>query len=69
MDTWIKRVNSIIFNKLTEWQNAPFASYCHPREEHLLHLHVCAGLSNLNATLIFDDTVFDKRTCGFLWND
>jgi len=56
-------------NKLTNWQNAPFASYCHPREEHLIPLHVCAGLSDSNATLIFDDTVLGKRTCGFLWTD
>ena len=47
-------------NKLTNWQNTPFASYCHPREEHLIPLHVCAGLSNSNATLIFDDTVLER---------
>lgn len=28
---------------LTEWAKAPFARDCHPREEHLLPLHVVAG--------------------------
>jgi hypothetical protein len=27
--------------RLIEWSKAPFARYCHPREEHLLPLHVC----------------------------
>ncbi len=56
-------------NKLIDWQKAPFASYCHPREEHLIPLHVCVGLSKSNATLIFNDTVLGKSTCGFLWTD
>jgi 4,5-DOPA dioxygenase extradiol len=41
--------------KLTEWTTAPFARYCHPREEHLLPLHVCAGMAGSPAELIFDD--------------
>jgi aromatic ring-opening dioxygenase catalytic subunit (LigB family) len=28
---------------LTKWTEAPFARICHPREEHLLPLHVVAG--------------------------
>jgi hypothetical protein len=28
---------------LAAWQRAPAARECHPREEHLLPLHVCAG--------------------------
>jgi len=28
---------------LTDWRNAPFASYAHPREEHLIPLLVAAG--------------------------
>ncbi|MGA9069150.1 MAG: class III extradiol ring-cleavage dioxygenase [Terracidiphilus sp.] len=30
-------------NLLTEWRKAPFASYSHPREEHLIPLMVAAG--------------------------
>ena len=29
--------------RLINWEKAPSARYCHPREEHLLPLHVCAG--------------------------
>ncbi len=53
--------------RLIEWRNAPFAKYCHPREEHLLPLHVCLGLSNLNAKLVFDGEVAGKKACAFLW--
>lgn len=30
-------------NALTSWFDAPSARFCHPREEHLLPLHVCFG--------------------------
>ena len=53
--------------KLIEWSDAPFARYCHPREEHLLPLHVCYGISNSAAKLVFDDKVFGKKTSAFLW--
>lgn len=29
--------------RLSAWEQAPYARYCHPREEHLLPLLVCAG--------------------------
>ncbi len=29
--------------KLSDWENAPWGRFCHPREEHLLPLHVAAG--------------------------
>lgn len=53
--------------RLIEWSKAPFARYCHPREEHLLPLHVCYGMSNSTAALVFDDKVIGKKTCAFLW--
>ena len=49
------------------WREAPFARYCHPREEHLLPLHVCYGISNSTAKLVFDGKVIGKRACAFLW--
>ncbi|WP_339869154.1 class III extradiol ring-cleavage dioxygenase [Pseudohongiella nitratireducens] len=30
---------------LANWEAAPHARFCHPREEHLLPLHVCYGLA------------------------
>jgi 4,5-DOPA dioxygenase extradiol len=52
---------------LIKWEKAPFARYCHPREEHLLPLHVCAGMGQKPAELIFDDYILGKRAVAFLW--
>ena len=53
--------------RLIGWEHAPHARYCHPREEHLLPLHVCCGLADGPARLVFDDTVLGKRAIGLLW--
>lgn len=52
---------------LIEWQKAPSARYCHPREEHLLPLHVCLGMADKPASTIFDDYILGKRGVAFLW--
>ncbi len=52
---------------LEQWSNAPFARYCHPREEHLLPLHVCYGISRSAAKLVFDGQVIGKKASAFLW--
>ncbi len=53
--------------RLIAWEQAPSARYCHPREEHLLPLHVCLGMANKPAKLIFDDQILGKRSVAFLW--
>ena len=53
--------------RLIEWEQAPSARYCHPREEHLLPLHVCLGMADKPAKLIFDDQILGKRGIAFLW--
>jgi aromatic ring-opening dioxygenase catalytic subunit (LigB family) len=53
--------------RLIEWEKAPAARYCHPREEHLLPLHVCFGMADNPAKLIFDDYILGKRGVAFLW--
>ncbi len=53
--------------RLIEWAQAPSARYCHPREEHLLPLHVCLGMADKPATLIFDDRILGKRAVAFMW--
>jgi aromatic ring-opening dioxygenase catalytic subunit (LigB family) len=53
--------------RLIHWEKAPFARYCHPREEHLLPLHVCAALAGEPAELIFNDRIIEKRSIGLLW--
>jgi 4,5-DOPA dioxygenase extradiol len=52
---------------LIEWESAPSARYCHPREEHLLPLHVCQGMAGGPGKVIFDDKIIGKRSLGFLW--
>ncbi len=54
-------------SRLIAWEQAPFARYCQPREEHLLPLLVCAGLADEAAELVFDGEVLGKKTCGFIW--
>ena len=53
--------------RLIAWEKAPAARYCHPREEHLLPLHVCAGMANAPAKVVFDDQILGKRGVAFLW--
>ncbi len=53
--------------RLSEWQKAPSAHYCHPREEHLLPVHVCLGMADKPAIKVFDDYILGKRSVAFLW--
>jgi aromatic ring-opening dioxygenase catalytic subunit (LigB family) len=53
--------------RLIQWQKAPSARYCHPREEHLLPAHVCVGMADRPASLVFDDLILGKRSVAFLW--
>lgn len=53
---------------LIGWEKAPSARYCHPREEHLLPLHVCCGMAGGAGQLIFDDYILGKRAVAFLWS-
>ncbi len=50
-----------------EWETAPHARYCHPREEHLIPLFVCAGLSGSTGKLIFNDYIMGKRALAISW--
>ena len=54
--------------RLIHWEDAPHARYCHPREEHLLPLHVCYGMTQGPGKVVFDDQVIGKQTCSILWN-
>jgi 4,5-DOPA dioxygenase extradiol len=53
--------------RLIEWEKAPSARYCHPREEHLLPLHVCLGMAGGPAKVVFDDLILGKRAVAFMW--
>jgi len=53
--------------RLTAWKDAPHARYCHPREEHLMPLHVCYGIAGTHATAAFDGEILGKRSVALLW--
>lgn len=52
---------------LIDWRNAPYADYCHPREEHLIPLHFCFGASKDRGEIIFDDYILGKRSIAIKW--
>lgn len=52
---------------LANWQQAPGALHCHPRAEHLLPLHVCAGMASGPAERVFFDEIMGEPNSGFLW--
>ncbi|WP_375177199.1 DODA-type extradiol aromatic ring-opening family dioxygenase [Marinobacter mobilis] len=54
--------------RLRDWAQAPGARLCHPREEHLLPLHLCAGMAgNQPAEVVFDAPVMGHRAIALLW--
>ena len=53
--------------RLVNWQQAPHARFCHPREEHLLPLHVCYGMHSRASSQAQALTILGKRASFFLW--
>lgn len=56
--------------RLLNWHEAPEARYCHPREEHLLPLHVCQGAADgLNgvANRIYVGDLLGARVSAYCW--
>ena len=53
--------------RLLAWESAPHARYCHPREEHLLPLHVCYGMMNGPAEAVVELNILHKKASFFLW--
>ena len=54
--------------RLIHWEKAPGARFCHPREEHLLPLHVCYGLAGRACSEAFTLNILDKRASMYLWS-
>jgi 4,5-DOPA dioxygenase extradiol len=52
---------------LIRWSNTHGARYCHPREEHLLPLHVCYGAAQASCSERFGLTIMNKRSSMYLW--
>lgn len=56
--------------RLVNWEGAPHARYAHPREEHLLPLHVCFGSALEGyrpAQRVFDGDMMGYKMSAFLW--
>lgn len=53
--------------RLLHWEKAPAARFCHPREEHLLPLHVCYGFAGKIARRSFSWQVMGKQVSAYLW--
>ena len=54
---------------LVSWKNAPQATFAHPREEHLLPLHVCYGANERAADQYYGLTLLGKPASMFVWSD
>lgn len=54
-------------SRLTQWTEAPAARYCHPREEHLLPLHVCYGMTGQQCSEVFRLNILGKKSSMYLW--
>jgi len=53
--------------RLEDWALAPYARYCHPREEHLLPLHVCYGIAQTACSEYFELEILHKKSSMYLW--
>ncbi|WP_028108874.1 DODA-type extradiol aromatic ring-opening family dioxygenase [Ferrimonas futtsuensis] len=53
--------------RLILWEQAPGARFCHPREEHLLPLMVCYGVTESAALEHHELAVLGKRASFYLW--
>lgn len=73
-DLWLQETMTTKFlenehrlDALIHWQDAPEATFAHPREEHLLPLHVCYGANQRAADKFYRLTLLDKPASMFLW--
>ena len=56
--------------RLSNWESAPSARFCHPREEHLLPLHVCFGMAasaKQKAKHAYSESWKGLNISAFLW--
>lgn len=53
--------------KIVNWEKAPHARYCHPREEHLTPLFFCYGLTERCANNDWRISILNKEASTFYW--
>lgn len=57
--------------RLKNWESAPYARECHPREEHLIPLQVCYGAAESRTPVakeVFAGEIRGRRVTALLWN-
>jgi 4,5-DOPA dioxygenase extradiol len=54
-------------DRLMNWESAPGARHCHPREEHLLPLHVCYGIKKRSADFRQKFEIFTVSASNYAW--
>lgn len=52
---------------LSNWLDAPGARYSHPREEHLLPLHVCYGVAGYPADRVVAVEYMERTASMYVW--
>ena len=71
-DEWLREIvsdsaltESVREDRLLRWGSAPGARFCHPREEHLLPLHVCYGLAAKPSDKTYRAEIMKKQSSMF----
>ncbi len=54
--------------RLIQWTEAPSARFCHPREEHLIPLHVCYGVAHTGCSDSFELRILKIKSSMYLWS-
>ena len=54
--------------KLVNWESVPYARFCHPREEHLLPLHVCYGYTESACSKSYGVRILNREMSMHLWD-
>ncbi|MCM0612060.1 dioxygenase [Marinobacter sediminum] len=54
-------------DRMAHWEQAQNARFCHPREEHLLPLHVCYGLAGKASDTYLSAHILGKASGLFYW--
>ncbi len=55
-------------DRLADWEKAPHARFCHPREEHLLPLHICYGMAGKICDEHIPVKILGKQSSIFRWS-
>ncbi|PCC97606.1 DODA-type extradiol aromatic ring-opening family dioxygenase [Halopseudomonas pelagia] len=55
-------------SSLANWKQAPGAAFCHPREEHLLPIHVCAAAAGKPVAQEWRFTALNRHGSCYWWN-